>query len=88
MENCQSKPHFQKGDKSEILNYRPISNLCCTSKIFEKLILISKLVIYLDSGIFFGPFLFTKMYQIVQKIKHTNLLATFCFFTLSKSLVM
>ena len=32
-------PIFKKGDKSEISNYRPISNLCCTSKIFEKLIL-------------------------------------------------
>lgn len=28
-----------KGDKNEICNYRPIANLCSTSKIFEKLIL-------------------------------------------------
>ena len=28
-----------KGDKNKIENYRPISNLCCASKIFEKLIL-------------------------------------------------
>ena len=28
-----------KGDKKDIENYRPISNLCTSSKIFEKLIL-------------------------------------------------
>ena len=28
-----------KGNKSDIKNYRPISNLCSSSKIFEKLIL-------------------------------------------------
>jgi hypothetical protein len=28
-----------KGDRSDIANYRPIANLCSTSKIFEKLIL-------------------------------------------------
>ena len=28
-----------KGDKNDIENYRPISNLCSSSKIFEKLIL-------------------------------------------------
>ena len=32
-------PIPKKGPKSEISNYRPISNLCSTSKIFEKLIL-------------------------------------------------
>jgi hypothetical protein len=32
-------PIFKKGDKNLIENYRPISNLCCTSKIFEKLIM-------------------------------------------------
>ena len=32
-------PIFKKGNKNEISNYRPISNLCSTSKIFEKLIL-------------------------------------------------
>ena len=32
-------PIPKKGSKSEISNYRPISNLCTTSKIFEKLIL-------------------------------------------------
>ena len=31
-------PIFKKGNKNEISNYRPISNLCSTSKIFEKLI--------------------------------------------------
>ena len=32
-------PIFKKGSKNKIENYRPISNLCSTSKIFEKLIL-------------------------------------------------
>ena len=32
-------PIFKKGDKTKIENYRPISNLCCASKIFEKLIM-------------------------------------------------
>ena len=32
-------PIYTKGNKSEIENYRPIANLCSTSKIFEKLIL-------------------------------------------------
>jgi hypothetical protein len=32
-------PIFKKGNSSQIENYRPISNLCTTSKIFEKLIL-------------------------------------------------
>ena len=31
-------PLWKKGDKSEISNYRPISNLCAASKIWEKLI--------------------------------------------------
>ena len=31
-------PLFKKGDKQEIKNYRPISNLCSISKIYEKLI--------------------------------------------------
>ena len=31
-------PIHKKGSKHEISNYRPISNLCSTSKIFEKLI--------------------------------------------------
>ena len=32
-------PLLKKGNKEEIKNYRPISNLCSISKIFEKLIL-------------------------------------------------
>ena len=32
-------PIFKKGNQNEINNYRPISNLCACSKIFEKLIL-------------------------------------------------
>ena len=32
-------PVFISGDKKDIANYRPISNLCSSSKIFEKLIL-------------------------------------------------
>ena len=32
-------PIHKKGNKNDIENYRPISNLCSTSKIFEKLIL-------------------------------------------------
>ena len=32
-------PIHKKGEKSMIENYRPVANLCCVSKIFEKLIL-------------------------------------------------
>ena len=32
-------PLYKKGDKSEMSNYRPISNLCSASKVFERLIL-------------------------------------------------
>ena len=32
-------PTFKKGDNKQIENYRPIANLCSTSKLFEKLIL-------------------------------------------------
>ena len=32
-------PIFKKGCKTKIENYRPIANLCSTSKVFEKLIL-------------------------------------------------
>ena len=38
---------FKKGCKSKIENYRPIANLCSTSKIFEKLIL--KQIHYLET---------------------------------------
>ena len=40
-------PIHKKGNKSEIENYRPIANLCSTSKILEKLIL--KQIHYLES---------------------------------------
>ena len=40
-------PIFKKGNKDEIENYRPIANLCSTSKILEKLIL--KQIHYLES---------------------------------------
>ena len=32
-------PIFKKGSKTCVENYRPIANLCCASKVFEKLIL-------------------------------------------------
>ena len=32
-------PVFKKGKKDEISNYRPVANLCSSSKIFERLIL-------------------------------------------------
>ena len=40
-------PIFKKGCKTKIENYRPIANLCSSSKIFEKLIL--KQIQYLES---------------------------------------
>ena len=40
-------PIFKKGSKSNIENYRPVSNLCSTSKIYEKLIL--KQINYLEA---------------------------------------
>ena len=36
---AQINPIHKKGNRNEIKNYRPISNLCCTSKVFEYLIL-------------------------------------------------
>ena len=32
-------PVHKKWDKSMIENYRPVANLCCVSKLFEKMIL-------------------------------------------------
>ncbi len=32
-------PLHKKGDKHDVSNYRPISNLCSVSKVYEKLIL-------------------------------------------------
>ena len=40
-------PIFKKRDKMKIENYRPIANLCSSSKIFEKLIL--KQINYFES---------------------------------------
>jgi hypothetical protein len=40
MEGEQNHPNSQKGDKSSIVNYGPISNLCWFSKVFEKLIML------------------------------------------------
>ena len=40
-------PIFKKGCKSKIENYRPVANLCSTSKLFEKLIL--KQIQYLEN---------------------------------------
>ena len=40
-------PIFKKGSRNEIENYRPIANLCSTSKVFEKLIL--KQILYLET---------------------------------------
>ena len=39
MVNLKINTHSQEGFKNKIENYRPISNLCSTSKNFEKLIL-------------------------------------------------
>ena len=36
----KTQPLFKTGNKNQISNYRPISNLCSLSKIFEKLILL------------------------------------------------
>ena len=46
-------PVFKKGNKNKIENYRPISNLYSTSKIFEKLILRQILLIQENSKIDF-----------------------------------
>ena len=42
-------PIFKKGCKNKVENYRPIANLCSSSKIFEKLIL--KQIQYLENKI-------------------------------------
>jgi hypothetical protein len=39
MAHSKSNPNLQKGAKNDVANYRPISNLCSTSNIVEKLIL-------------------------------------------------
>ena len=50
MGNGKGYPDKQKGSKNNITNYRPISNLCSTSKIFEKLILKQTREIELECG--------------------------------------
>ena len=46
-------PIHKKGEKNKIENYRPISNLCCVSKVFEKLILmrVKKIQIIYDGDL-------------------------------------
>ena len=44
-------PVHKKGSKNDIINYRPISNLCSTSKIFEKLILKRMSEIEIECGV-------------------------------------
>ena len=44
---------IKKGNKHDIENYRPISNLCSTSKVFEKLILKRIMEIQKESGVDF-----------------------------------
>ncbi len=39
MAHSKSNPNLQTGAKNDVANYRPISNLCSTSNIVEKLIL-------------------------------------------------
>ena len=47
-------PVHKKGDKSSIENYRPVANLCCSSKFFEKLILKRINELEVINGIFVG----------------------------------
>ena len=44
-------PIHEKGSKNEIENYRPISILCSSSKVFEKLILKRIMEIQKESGV-------------------------------------
>ena len=47
MESCEDYPNFLKSSKVQVENYRPIANLCSTSKVFEKLTL--KQIQYLEN---------------------------------------
>ena len=54
MAYIKDHPCSQKGDKNVVENYRPVANLCCVSKIFEKLILRRINDIEILNGIPFG----------------------------------
>ena len=47
-------PIHKKGERNLIENYRPVANLCCVSKIFEKLILKRINELEVINGIFLG----------------------------------
>jgi hypothetical protein len=52
VESCKITPLHKKVTKDEISNYRPSSDLCTTSKIYEKLILEQLLDLAKRSGIY------------------------------------
>lgn len=61
------KPVFKKGDKSEIKNYRPISLLCVTSKVLERLIF-DKIYPFLLKRICPAQFGFLRQHSCLQQL--------------------
>ena len=60
-------PVFKSGDKSSVKNYRPISLLCTTSKILEKLIY-DKLIGFISSSISSSQFGFRPKHSSTQQL--------------------
>ena len=62
-------PIFKKGLKNNIENYRPIANLCSSSKLFEKLILKRMLNIELEHNVDLTG---KQQHRFKQKKEHIN----------------
>ncbi len=60
-------PVFKSGDKSSIKNYRPISLLCCISKVLERLIY-NKLFHFISNSISPFQFGFLKNHSCLQQL--------------------
>ena len=60
-------PIFKSGDKSNVKNYRPISLLCCISKVLERIIY-DKIIDFISVSISKGQFGFLPNRSCVQQL--------------------
>ena len=60
-------PIFKSGDKSSVTNYRPISLLCCISKVLERLVY-DKIFPFVNSKISPAQFGFLKGHSCIQQL--------------------